>query len=278
MTARALTAPGRRHGAGNPLLGHELRSRLRLFRKLGHTPLTRRLAAVVLAASYLLLVGLLAFSMVSHDPPDGSSLFAAVAVISLLLICFLAPGCTATAIAGERQKGTWDMLVVTSLSPGEILAGKLWGRVAGLFLWLLGPLPLLVIALLMGRVEPEMVLATAVVLPTTLVGLAAVGLLCSALCRTTGAATATAYAVMLALVLLVPLLQLLVTWHEPVLVYVTCPFASWMALVDDPGYSGMALAWLGPAFYMVLAAGSVAVLRVRFAGLVGDRRGERRDG
>lgn len=46
------------------------------------------------------------------------------------LLTLLVPGSMYAAISGERERLTWDGLIMTSLSPGQIVVGKLLSRVA----------------------------------------------------------------------------------------------------------------------------------------------------
>lgn len=55
----------------------------------------------------------------------GSGL-SALAILSLqtFLFCFIVPGVLHGAIAGEREKRTWDMLIVAPISRSQIVVGK----------------------------------------------------------------------------------------------------------------------------------------------------------
>jgi ABC-type transport system involved in multi-copper enzyme maturation permease subunit len=51
-------------------------------------------------------------------------------VLEAILLTLIVPGSMYSAISGEREKLTWDGLIMTSLSPGQIVVGKLLWRVA----------------------------------------------------------------------------------------------------------------------------------------------------
>jgi ABC-type transport system involved in multi-copper enzyme maturation permease subunit len=58
------------------------------------------------------------------------------------LIILITPAVTANAITLEKEQQTWDMLLYTNLTPGEIIFGKLIARVALLCLLLVLFLPI----------------------------------------------------------------------------------------------------------------------------------------
>lgn len=72
---------------------------------------------IMTQAAYLLLVLLtVAF---------GSGLSAAVILyLQTFLLCFIVPGVLHGAIAGERERRTWDMLIVAPISRSQIVIGK----------------------------------------------------------------------------------------------------------------------------------------------------------
>jgi hypothetical protein len=53
-----------------------------------------------------------------------------ILMMEAVLITLIVPGSMYAAISGERERLTWDGLIMTSLSPGQIVAGKLLWRVA----------------------------------------------------------------------------------------------------------------------------------------------------
>ena len=72
----------------------------------------------------------------------GSSSFAFVAYIQMLLICVLAPVFMAGAIAQEANPRTWEVMLTTPLSPSEIVLGNLIGRLFFVLALLFASLPI----------------------------------------------------------------------------------------------------------------------------------------
>lgn len=187
----------------NPVLARELRQRMRGPR-----------AAIVLTVYLLLLVAVLQLMYaginraVGSSSPNpelvvviGRSVFQTLLFFVLLLVCFIVPGVSAGAIAGERERQTLLPLQITLLSPRSILVGKLLASLAFVSLLVVATLPLVGVSFLLGGVEPlEVVKATVMVLVVA-AALAALSIACSTAMRRTQGATVVSYALVLALVL-----------------------------------------------------------------------------
>ena len=72
--------------------------------------------------------------------------------VELAVVTLVAPASIYAAISGEREKATWDALVLTRLTPAQIIAGKLAWRVA----MLLGVMALLLLPLLVSQMQRGM--------------------------------------------------------------------------------------------------------------------------
>jgi ABC-2 type transport system permease protein len=176
----------------NPILLREFRMRMR-------TPKT-----VVLFFLYLAILGglTLAFIFLSNQaqmlrPGESRSIFLAVAIIQLVLLSFIAPGLTAGAISGERERQTLNILLTTHLSPFKILYSKLVSSMAYLWLVLFATLPLYAIVLLYGGVAPIKLLYMFGFYLVVMVTFGMVGLFCSTWLKRTGAAVVVSYLVVL---------------------------------------------------------------------------------
>lgn len=191
----------------NPVLGHELRVRLRRGRSWAvlsaHLVLLGAICLLVYEAESSGGIGADPWMASMGDPTRfasvGRAIFDWLVLAMLLLVLFLVPGLTAGAIAGERERQTLVPLQVSLLRPRQIVVGKLGASVAYLALLVVATAPLLAIAYLVGGVTIGTVLkGIAVVLFTGLV-VAALSLCASALCRRVQTATVASYAVVLLL-------------------------------------------------------------------------------
>ena len=68
-------------------------------------------------------------------------------------MCFVAPALTATAISSERERGTYDILRVSLITPWQIVRGKLTAPLGYTFLLIFSTLPLLSLPLILGGIE-----------------------------------------------------------------------------------------------------------------------------
>jgi ABC-type transport system involved in multi-copper enzyme maturation permease subunit len=162
---------------GNAVLTRELQVRLRSWRWAGVATL------YVCALAIVTLVILLQRYVPSPDtaPHLGVQIFDAVAVVQLLLISLITPFSLVGALNGERRRGTWDLLILTRLSPLGIAGGKLLAGVAFNLLLLVASLPFYGLAFIFGDVSPRQAVPVFAVFIATIVLLGAAALLLSAL-------------------------------------------------------------------------------------------------
>jgi ABC-2 type transport system permease protein len=190
------------------LAAKELRGRMR-----GPRPFVVATCYLVpLGALAVLLYSLIAASTmgnVASGVPVGKLFFAAVSGLELGLICLLAPALTADLISGERERRTYELLLVTPLSGAQIVIGKLVPALGSLLLLIVLALPLQAIAVLLGGVGAEELLVGFVILVLTAMTYGCVGLYWSARLRTTRAAVALAYGTTILGVLALPIAALL---------------------------------------------------------------------
>ncbi len=135
---------------GNPVVGRELRVRVRLGR-------SYLLQAVYLA--FLTLITLLAYdSIVAEDFKRNpfsaqqalQGFYWTVTTTLITLVVLIVPSLSANAITLERERRTMDLLLATPLTARELLTGKLVGSVALVVLLLALTLPISAVSILLG--------------------------------------------------------------------------------------------------------------------------------
>ena len=187
----------------NPVLSRELRQRMRGPR-----------SAIVITL-YLVILSLIVWTLYEGVTRSSQfngphveqiaglcrSVFQTLLFCVLLLVCFIVPGQTAGAIAGERERQTLIPLQITLLRSRSILIGKLLASLAFVLLLIVATLPLVGIAFLLGGVELAEVVRATAMLVVIAAFLACLSVLCSTLTRRTQGATVLAYALVLFLVL-----------------------------------------------------------------------------
>jgi ABC-type transport system involved in multi-copper enzyme maturation permease subunit len=176
----------------NPLAAKELRGRMR-----GPRPFA--IVTVYLVLLGLVALGVYAIIVDSSESTRGSSVplgklfFVAISALELGLICGLTPLFTADLISGERERRTYDLLLVTPLSRGQIVVGKLVAGIGSLLLLIVLGLPLQAVGIVLGGVGAEELAVTFALLLLTALTYGCAGLFWSARVRSTRAAVALAY-------------------------------------------------------------------------------------
>lgn len=169
----------------SPMLGKEMRSRTRGWR------------SVALFTTYLLIltgvvVGILWLSLDRSQnigPEIGLNLYSFFILVMILLLAFIAPAMAAGAISGEKERRTYDLLMVTRASPLGIVLGKWLASVAYL-LWLaIAALPVFAVVYLYGGIPARQVGLALLVALVTGMSYGAMGLALSALIKRSQVAT-----------------------------------------------------------------------------------------
>ena len=202
------TIPSRRNPftrlTENPVIIKELRGRMRGRR------------AFVLLSIYLgvisLLVGIVYIFIASESSygywdPDirqtaGKAIFSTVVLLELSLISFIGPALTSSAITGERERDTFDLLRTTLLSARSLVFGKLGTSAIYLCLLILTALPIQSLAFFLGGVGFGELILSNFLLVVNAFFFCALGLFFSSFVRRTTVATVASYATILVSVLM----------------------------------------------------------------------------
>lgn len=189
----------------NPVVLKELRGRMRGARAFIVMSVYLLLMTAFSSVLYLILSG-------SRDTIGGAggtigrNLFIGIVCVEFFLVSFIAPSFTASAISGERENQTYDLLRTTLLPSRSLVVGKMLSALAYIFLLLLAAVPLQSIAFLFGGVTEVEVILAFVILGATALLLGSAGLYASAKRERTIHANIATYGVTLALVVGLPLL------------------------------------------------------------------------
>lgn len=186
-----------RLGLSNPIVEREAFTRARSWT----TPVTMVLSQCLLGAFALAL-----FSHAVSEGPGGLGRAEDVAGaafrtagLPLVLALLFVPAVAAGGIAGERERGTLDVLVLSRLHPFHLTWGKLVAAVAYPVALVFVSLPVLMAVFLYAGLDLGQLVATEAVTVVSAVAIGAVATLASALSPTTVLATVRAYAATLAL-------------------------------------------------------------------------------
>ena len=178
----------------NPIVAKEYRSRMRTWR----SPVAMMVYIVLLGG-----IGWAIFASMVNSTfgPFGSGqaanygqqLFLYLVLFQMILLTFVTPALTASAISGERERQTIDLLFVTRIAPFSIIWGKLLASMSFVLLLLLLSVPIFSLVFLFGGIELDQVLYAFLVTAVTALTLGVIGIAYSTWLRRTLAATVAAY-------------------------------------------------------------------------------------
>jgi ABC-type transport system involved in multi-copper enzyme maturation permease subunit len=185
----------------NPIIIKELRSRMRGVRAFVMMTGVLLLLGVVSYALYRIVLTTSRFSPYPISPQIGQTLFTGLALLELMMVCFVTPAVTAGAISGEQEKLTYEMLLATPLRPATILWGKLISALSYVLLLIFAAVPMASLVFTFGGVAPRDMIKAMAILVAVAVTLGVVGLFMSTWLGRTGRATVISYLVVLALLI-----------------------------------------------------------------------------
>lgn len=124
---------------------------------------------------WLLLAGLQQVRNLGDLAQFGMMAFQIVAPFQLVVLMFLAAIAAANQICHEKDRRTFDLLLLTELSNSQIVFGKYIAGLLNVLQLFIAGVPLLLLLTLLGGVSPQQVLAVSLVTASTLLWSAAVG-------------------------------------------------------------------------------------------------------
>ncbi len=183
----------------NAVLLRELRGRLRTPRSYwllcGALLLVSSISLLIYSADYASMSGQSTF-----NGSSGHTVFLALVITALIAVNFIAPIMAAGSIAGERERQTFDLILLTELRPIDIIIGKIAATCAYCMLFVTALTPLMAITFLIGGVDIGELAIMYIIIMSTALLYTSIGVYWST--RTQTAITATGYALATILVLL----------------------------------------------------------------------------
>lgn len=184
----------------NPVLDREIRERMRS----GRSIILVALMVLILGAILYLVYYMSTYSLSNQGflpggftaASIGRLMFEWLLLFELLLITFIAPGVSAGAIVGERERRTLNILQLTQLTPRSIAVGKLMASTSFLLLLIVATAPLFTVPLVLGGVSIWQVVKALIVACSYAVLLSAMGLYLSSVARRIQFSIVAAYVVL----------------------------------------------------------------------------------
>ena len=217
----------------NPVLRKELTSRMSIRRmsKANRLALTLFIA-VVLPIVYLIIARVL---FINSSVRDGRDIFGVIAVgFQMAFAVLLAPTVTSGVITLEREKQTWNALLLSRLTSWEIIWGKLLGSVIPALAMQLIFIPILIMAALKGGVSLGNFIGAEVFVVFCTFFYGIIGMFFSWICRRTQLAAASAMATVMISIVASPVLIAL--WQYLIPTYQTKP-ETFVPLWTNPFYA-----------------------------------------
>ncbi len=179
----------------NPILSFSATRRMRSFKTL----LIAGAWLAVMLGTALLVMGRLFRSGVSiHALRSGVSCYQVLLIVQFALILLMAPAMTSGAVAGERERRTLELLLVTQTRSLRIIWGKAMESFCLLALLLACGLPVMCLTLIAGAVTLPQILAGELFLLVMAFAAVSVGVFASTVARSTVGSTILSYVLLLA--------------------------------------------------------------------------------
>ncbi|WP_138206165.1 ABC transporter permease [Haloimpatiens lingqiaonensis] len=135
----------------NPILRKETKVRMRTWR--APFLLAIYIGILTFIAAFALFNTIFAQHNQGFNYNDITTSYAVLAGIQFLLIAFIIPALTSSAISNERERQTLDLLLCTKLKPSSIIIGKLITSISQILLLIVSSLPVFSIIFLFGGIS-----------------------------------------------------------------------------------------------------------------------------
>ena len=178
----------------NPIMAFSATRRMRSFK------------TMLVVIAYVAALLLLALAFLGSFIPDavylntmtrGPMCYLALLIAQFALIILIAPAMTSASIAGERERQTLDLLLVTNTGAFRIVAGKVMESFAVLALLIVCGLPVMSLCLLTGGVSLGQILIGELFLLAEAFACVSIGVFCSSVSRSTVLSGVLSYLVIL---------------------------------------------------------------------------------
>ncbi|HLF25000.1 MAG TPA: ABC transporter permease [Anaerolineae bacterium] len=239
----------------NPVLVKELRGRMRGPRAYLFLAAILSLLAVLSYGLYrLAILSVQSFGGGPAGATIGQSVFIGLVFLALIVICAVAPSLTASAISGEYERKTFDLLAATPLRPASLLFGKLAVSLSYVALILLAAVPLVSLSYVFGGVATIDMLQVLLLLLGFALTFSAIGLFFSALFRRTTPAVLASYIVLALFVIgglfVYPLIGAIRQNQQPPPTWLLAlnPFSALASALVNPAVSGGLGVGVAPMF------------------------------
>lgn len=190
----------------NPILSFSATRRMRSFKTL---LIAAAYVVVMLAVTLLIMGRIFGNEATFHSIRNSVTCYQAQMVTQFILILLIAPAMTSGAIAGERERQTLELLLVTNTRSFRIVIGKAMESFAMLVLLIVCGFPVMCLTMVAGAVTLPQILIGELFLLLIAFASVSVGVFSSTLARSTVASGVISYLILLAIggLTLIPLIM-----------------------------------------------------------------------
>ena len=152
-----------------------------------------------LSAVSLTVMGNLGSVMDSYDPMMPSIMYFVILGMQMLLLTLIVPITTSTAISGERERQTFDLLIITKMNMEDIILGKLLSSLMIVVIMIILSMPVYAVVFYYGGVSVIQFLLNQVYLLCYVSMIGSLGVLFSAIMKKSNAASIATIALIFAM-------------------------------------------------------------------------------
>ena len=178
--------------------------------------------------------------------------YVGMAILQAVLLMFIVPSLTSTAICGEREKQTLDVLLSTKMTPLSIITGKLFASISRVLLLIVCTIPIYSIMFLIGGIDFGNILQLSVLFIVATIFVGSIGVCISTFAKSSRVSTAITYGIVLLIfIVLVIAAVIYMVYAERKLQYnVKIDFPIWAYISPTVGFISLLGNQLGMASIM----------------------------
>ena len=131
----------------------------------------------------------------NFDPANINTLYVLMAVMQLFLIIIIVPAITGGSINGEKERQTFDLLLVSRMKPCSIVAGKLLAGICLMSVMIVASAPVFAVTIQFGGASAKEVILLMIYFLADTVGIGAISIFFSSLVKKTSLSAVIVYAI-----------------------------------------------------------------------------------
>ena len=110
-------------------------------------------------------------------------LFPVLAVTQVCIVALIVPIITASSIAGEKERQTFDIMLTTCMSPFSIVVGKIFSAMMRILFYVAASMPVMALAFVVGGLSWSALFYFLLTIVLLSIFSGSIGIFCSAFCR-----------------------------------------------------------------------------------------------